>query len=91
MNRNQKLVLATYCLVMLAMSLYVPFTLTVQGNVVMSEYSFIWEPIHHKTRSGLWFVGKIDALRLLFQYIGATLISAAMTLFFSINHKASVK
>ena len=71
-----------YCLVVFLMVLYPPFNLTIQGLVVRSEYSWLWNPIMYGSEYGKTPIGVIDVARLSMQFIGVSLIAVALTFSF---------
>ncbi len=82
MNNPQRLILILYVLLISSMVLYPPFNLAIQGNLVRSEYSWLWEPIMYGTEYGNTPLGTIDALRLSMQMLGASLVAIALILSF---------
>lgn len=82
MNNTQRLILILYVLSISSMVLYPPFNLAIQGNLVRSEYSWLWEPIMYGTEYGNTPLGVIDGLRLSLQMVGASLAAIALTFAF---------
>jgi hypothetical protein len=79
-NKSQKVVLAIYSVIILAMVIYPPFDLIIQGNLIRSEYSYLWEPIQYGSAYGKTPLGVINIPKILIQMLGATLITGALTL-----------
>ncbi len=82
MNKVQRIILLLYCLTIVAILIYSPYNLTVEGYLIRSEYSWIWEPIMYGSNYGKTPVGVIDTSKILIQMLGATLISTALTFMF---------
>lgn len=87
MNNTQRLILILYALLISSMVLYPPFNLVIQGNLVCSEYSWLWEPIMYGVEYGNTPLGTIDALRLSMQMLGASLVAIALILFFTSKNR----
>ena len=82
MNKIQKIILFAYCVVIIGIVIYPPYNLTVQGFLIRSEYSFLWEPIMHGSEYGNTLVGVIDTPKILIQMLAATLVAVALTFIF---------
>ncbi|OOF13106.1 hypothetical protein BZG79_08570 [Salinivibrio sp. MA427] len=80
MNRKQKLVLFTYSIVVVAMVVYPPFTLKMQGYIVLSEHSWLWKPISLNGDYGKTALGTLNIAQLSFQLIAASLVATALTI-----------
>jgi len=80
MNRKQKLVLFAYSIVIVAMLVYPPFTLKLQGHIVLSEHSWLWKPIMLNGDYGKTALGTLNIAQLSFQLIAASLVAAALTI-----------
>jgi hypothetical protein len=77
-NKYQKAILIAYSAIVIAMVAYPPFNLVFQGRTIMSEYSWLWEPIMY----GKELLGTVDTARLYVQLVAASLVAAALTLAF---------
>lgn len=80
MNRKQKLVLIAYSIVTVAMVVYPPFTLKLQGHIVLSEHSLLWNPIMLNGDYGKTALGTLNIAQLSFQFIAASLVATALTI-----------
>jgi len=81
-NRKQQIILMVYAVVVVVMVIYPPFSLKLQGHVVRSEYSWLWEPIMLGKEYGSTALGTIDVARLYVQLVAASLVAIALTLSF---------
>lgn len=78
MNNKQKYVLYGYSVVLILMMLLPPYTLMLQGHVVLNEYSWIWRPVMLSGEYGKTALGVINTVQLSFQVLISTLIASAL-------------
>jgi hypothetical protein len=79
MNKTETIVLVVFIAAVMFFVIYPPFYLELEGLVLQSGYSWIWEPItfspsQYQTK----IFGRIDAVRLFAEMLGASLVAAAV-------------
>jgi hypothetical protein len=81
MKRIETIVLALFGAAVTFFVIYPPFYLELQGLVLQSEYSWIWNPItFSSSQYERKIFGRIDAVRLFAEVLGAFLVAAALVI-----------
>jgi hypothetical protein len=78
-TKAQKVILAVYSVAVILIIVYPPFYLDLQGAIIQSAYSWLWQPITLST-SGKPLFGQIGSVRLLAELFGATAVAWALVL-----------
>lgn len=80
MNHKQRYILFAYCFVIVAMLIYPPFILKLQGHIVLSEHSWLWKSIMLNGEYGKTALGTLNIAQLSFQLLVASLVAVALTI-----------